>query len=173
MKQGQGLRPIGVRIRPCGRKNVPSHGPSHVMAGLDPAIPTGTGLAERSVSALPVQVGMRGSSPRMTVCSAGVAYPNAYGASPRTPPEGAALWTPAKGIALGTLSLVWGAGGGPAPQTKTDGVQRLRLWWGSRGQSPLAGFRAEPCPYPAAATAWPLDSRQMRSSRSMPIDRKS
>jgi hypothetical protein len=87
------------------------------------------------------------------------------GLCPWTPPRGSAPWIPAKGTALGTLPLVGAREGGLrrhrhsgaiAPEcrwrrrppslapTKTDGVQRLRLWWGSRGQSPLAGFRAEP-----------------------------
>jgi hypothetical protein len=31
------------------------------------------------------------------------------------------------------------------PPNQTDGVQRLRLWWGVQGgKAPLAGFRAEP-----------------------------
>jgi hypothetical protein len=81
------------------------------------------------------------------------------------------LGTPPRAAALGTLPLCLGrgrgTGAGPggrhhagdgrrdgnrparprspsrAPNTM-DGSQRLRLWWGSRGQSPLAGFRAEP-----------------------------
>src|SRR5271166_2574816 len=75
------------------------------------------------------------------------------GASPRTPPEGSALWTPAKGAALGTRHLA-GAGVGAYPDpvgttvgphpSQTDGLQRLRLCWGSTGRSPLAGFRAKP-----------------------------
>jgi hypothetical protein len=33
----------------------------------------------------------------------------------------------------------------PLPhRSQMNGFQRPRLWWGSRGQSPLAGFRAEP-----------------------------
>ena len=79
------------------------------------------------------------------------------GLRPWTPPEGAALWTPAKGGALGTHPLVGVWQGGewataytvrrdgpcrplPIPRPATpqpmDGVQRLRLWWGSRGQRP-------------------------------------
>ena len=94
------------------------------------------------------------------------------GLRPWTPPRGAApqvpLGNPAKGGALGTLHWACGEGEGacgrdtgvrPARRTNTGAsparplplptrpVMESRgrcLWWGSRGQSPLAGFMAEP-----------------------------
>ena len=42
------------------------------------------------------------------------------GFAPATPPEGAALWTPAKGGALGTLHLEWSDGRGVVPVLSSD-----------------------------------------------------
>jgi len=81
------------------------------------------------------------------------------GALPQTPPRGAAPWIPAKGEPLEPIHWSGSEGGGlrwglacrasPARKTPTqstpltptpmNGFQRLRLWWGSRGQSPPGG----------------------------------
>ncbi len=66
--------------------------------------------------------------------------------------QGVASWNSAKGAALRTLFLAPEGGGTdlvkviPSPlRSQKDEFQRLRLWWGSRGQSPLAGSgRARP-----------------------------
>ncbi len=83
------------------------------------------------------------------------------GALPLGTPPRASPWNPSLGVGDGEGACGHGEGapsgvpdGAPSPcphapspsPTPTDGVQRLRLWWGSRGQSPLAGSGAEPRP---------------------------
>ena len=92
------------------------------------------------------------------------------GFAPGTAPESAALWTPAKGGALGTLHLDWLDGRGPSPaatfaagrlpaakvaagdgplpsnQSKRMDCKGTAFAGGPWGRRPLAGFRAEPWP---------------------------
>ncbi len=80
------------------------------------------------------------------------------GALPRTPPEGAALWTAAKGIALGTLHLGWVWGRAPTPlepaarlapaPTPKRMDRKGTTFAGVQGQSPCPGSGAAPGPTP-------------------------
>ena len=85
------------------------------------------------------------------------------GFTPGTPPGGAASWTSAKGIALGTLYFVGRTGGGisaviastpgrgnprryapSCSSNETDGLQRLRLCRGVQGLGPRRADQALP-----------------------------